>query len=90
MAQHRLAGSGREPLGAGAQRKERPSSPIEMAIEVPEQKWGNQMFNSLDDEIKRDDQATSTPQGRWLRNAAVLLASIVLFGSLYAGIRFLD
>lgn len=48
------------------------------------------MFNSLDDQIKRDDQATSTPLERWLRYAVVLLASIVLFGSLYAGIRFLE
>ena len=47
------------------------------------------MFNSLDDEIKRDDQKTSTPRERYLRYAAVLLASIILFGSLYAGIRFL-
>jgi hypothetical protein len=48
------------------------------------------MFNSLDEEMKRDDQATSTPQQRWLRYAAVLLTSIVLFGGLYAGIRFLE
>ena len=48
------------------------------------------MFNSLDEEIKRDDQATSTARERWLRYGAVLLASIVLFGSLYAGIRFLE
>jgi hypothetical protein len=47
------------------------------------------MFNSLDEEIKRDDQATSTPRERCLRYAAVLLVSIALFGSLYAGIRFL-
>jgi hypothetical protein len=48
------------------------------------------MFNSLDEEIKRDDQATSTPRERWLRYAAVLLVSAVLFGGLYAGIRFLE
>jgi len=48
------------------------------------------MFNSLDEEIERDDQATSTPQQRWLRYAAVLLVSIVLFSGLYAGIRFLE
>jgi hypothetical protein len=63
---------------------------MEMVIEVPEWKWEDQMFNSLDDEIERDDQATSTPRERWLRNALVVLASIVLFGSLYAGIRFLE
>ena len=48
------------------------------------------MFNSLEEEFKRDDQATSTPRERWLRYAAVLLISAVLFGGLYAGIRFLE
>lgn len=47
------------------------------------------MFDSLEEELKRDEQATSTPTQRWLRYAAVLLASVVLFGGLYAGIRFL-
>ena len=47
------------------------------------------MFNSLDEEIQRDDQATSAPHERWLRYAVVLLVSIVLFGGLYAGIRLL-
>jgi hypothetical protein len=48
------------------------------------------MFNSLDEELKRDDQETSTPRERWLRYAAVLLVSMVLFGGLYAGIHFLE
>jgi hypothetical protein len=50
----------------------------------------DQMFNSLDDEMKRDDQATSTPRERWLLYATVLLISVVLFSGLYAGIRFLE
>ena len=50
----------------------------------------DQMFNSLDEEIKRDDQATSTSCERWLRYVGVLLVSAVLFGGLYAGIRFLE
>jgi len=48
------------------------------------------MFNSLDDEIKRDEQTASTPTQRYLQALAVLLVSIVLFGGLYAGIRFLE
>ena len=48
------------------------------------------MFNSLDEEIKRDDQATTTPRERWLFYAAVALVSIFLFGGLYMGIRFLE
>jgi hypothetical protein len=48
------------------------------------------MFNSLDEQIKRDDDATSTPRQRGLYYLTVLLVSIVLFGGLYAGIRFLE
>ena len=48
------------------------------------------MFDSLEEEMKRNDEATSSPRERWLRYAAVLLVSLVLFGGLYAGIRFLE
>lgn len=48
------------------------------------------MFDTLDEKMKRDDQNTTTPQQRWLRYLAVLLFSGVLFGGLYAGIRFLE
>lgn len=48
------------------------------------------MFTSLDEEIKRDSDAVSTPKERWLRYAAVLLLSAMLFGGLYAGIRLLE
>jgi hypothetical protein len=48
------------------------------------------MFNSLEDELKRDEQATSTPMQRRLRYVTVLLASVILFGGLYAGIRFFE
>jgi hypothetical protein len=48
------------------------------------------MFDSLDDEITRDDQKASTPRERSLRYAAVLLISIALFGSLYFGILFME
>lgn len=48
------------------------------------------MFTSLDEEIKRDDDAVQTPRARWLRHVAVLFISVLLFGALYAGIRFLE
>jgi hypothetical protein len=48
------------------------------------------MFESLDDDFKRDDQATTTPRERWLRYLAVLLVSLLAFGGLYAGIRLLE
>jgi hypothetical protein len=40
--------------------------------------------------MKRDDDAVQTPQERWARYAAVLLISVLLFGGLYAGIRYLE
>jgi hypothetical protein len=48
------------------------------------------VFNSLDEEIKRDEQATTTPTRRWLFYSTVLLASIVLFGGLIAAVRFFE
>ena len=48
------------------------------------------MFDSLDEEMKRDEQATRTPTQRWLVYSVVLLASIVLFGGLYSAIRFFE
>ena len=48
------------------------------------------MFDSLDENFKRDDQATSNPRERWLRYAAVLLVSLLAFGGLYVGNRFLE
>jgi hypothetical protein len=47
------------------------------------------MFDSLEEQIKRDDQATSAPRDRWLRYAAVMVVTTLLFGGLYAGIRLL-
>ena len=47
------------------------------------------MFDSLEEQIKRDDEATSVPRDRWLRYAAVMVVTMLLFGGLYAGIRLL-
>jgi hypothetical protein len=60
------------------------------ALQRQTKKVSTIMFTSLDEEIKRDVDAVSTPQGRWLRYAAVLLISALLFGGLYAGIRLLE
>jgi hypothetical protein len=48
------------------------------------------MFNSLEDELKRDQEAATPRAQRWLRSAMVALVSVILFGALYAGIRFLE
>jgi hypothetical protein len=52
--------------------------------------WEDFMFDSLDEEIKRDDEAVSTPRERWLRYGVVLLVSTAMFAGLYAGIKFLE
>jgi hypothetical protein len=48
------------------------------------------MFNSLDEEIRRDEEATTTPRQRCLFYATVLATAIVLFGGLWAGIQLLE
>ena len=48
------------------------------------------MFNSLEDELKRDEQRESTPMPRWFLYLTVLLASVILFAGWYVGIRFLE
>ena len=48
------------------------------------------MFTSLEEQIKRDDNAVSTPQGRLLRSAIVLVASVFVFGALYFSLRLLE
>jgi hypothetical protein len=46
------------------------------------------MFDSLADRIREDEQMTSSQ--RYIRWAAVLVISIVLFGGLYFGVRFMQ
>lgn len=48
------------------------------------------MFENLDDKIKRDEQASSTPRERWVFYTIVVVLSVFLFGGLYAGIRYLE
>ncbi len=48
------------------------------------------MFNGLDEQIKQDHQATSTPRERQLFYAVVVLVSCILFAGLYAGIKYLE
>ena len=48
------------------------------------------MFEGLDEEMKRDEQATSTKRERNLFYAVVFLVSCILFAGLYAGIKYLE
>ena len=44
------------------------------------------MFSSLDEQMKLDEATSSTSRERLLRYAGVAIASILVFGGLYAGI----
>jgi hypothetical protein len=46
------------------------------------------MFDSLADRIREDEQMTASQ--RYIRWAAVLVISVVLFGGLYFGVRFMQ
>jgi hypothetical protein len=46
------------------------------------------MFDSLADRIREDEQLTASQ--RYIRWAAVLVISIVLFGGLYFGVQFMQ
>jgi hypothetical protein len=48
------------------------------------------MFDSLDDQMKRDAQKETTSAERMMKYAAVAVASVLLFGSLYLGTLWLD
>ena len=46
------------------------------------------MFDSLADRIREDEQVTASQ--RYIRWAAILVISVVLFGGLYFGVSFLN
>lgn len=48
------------------------------------------MFESLDDQMKHDEQETVTPRERWIKWVLVGIVSILLFGGLYMGVRLLE
>ena len=48
------------------------------------------MFDSLADRIREDDHQAISSKERYIRWAAVLVISVVLFGGLFFGVRFLD
>src|SRR5690349_3521257 len=48
------------------------------------------MFDSLADKIRQDEHETANKTERFLKWGFVAIASIVLFGGLYVGVRFLE
>jgi hypothetical protein len=48
------------------------------------------MFDSLDDQMKRDEERTTTKKERMIRYAAIAVTSVLLFGGLYLGVSLLS
>ena len=48
------------------------------------------MFDTLDDQVKRDMERETTSTERWIRYAAVAVTSVLLFGGLYLGVSLVD
>ncbi len=48
------------------------------------------MFDTIEERIKHDEGETSTARERYLRYAAALLLSLMLFGSLYLGVQYFE
>jgi hypothetical protein len=48
------------------------------------------MFDSLADRIRQDERREVNNTERYIRWAAVIVLSLVLFGGLYMGVRLLE
>lgn len=48
------------------------------------------MFDDLEQQIKRDDEAVTTRTQRRWQTALVILLSMLIFGGLYAALRFIE
>ena len=48
------------------------------------------MFESLDDQIKKDDKAQTTTKERVLEYLAIAIVSVVVFAGLFFGVRMLE
>lgn len=48
------------------------------------------MFDSLADRMKADENLAVNKTERYLRWALIAVVSVVLFGGLYMGVRFLE
>ena len=48
------------------------------------------MFDSLDEQIKRDEARMISPTERYIRWAIYAIAGIVVFGAVIAGVHFMS
>ncbi len=47
------------------------------------------MFDSLDEQMAKDDAKVTTPKKKALMWAVIALASVILFGGLYFGVQLI-
>jgi hypothetical protein len=67
-----------------------PSLPSRPACAREQELGVRSMFESLDEQMKHDDMETTTPREKYLRWALVGIVSLLLFGGLYMGVRFIQ
>jgi len=48
------------------------------------------MFDSLDEQMKHDEEEMVSPKERYLRWLAVAIVSVLVFGGLYFGVRMIE
>lgn len=48
------------------------------------------MFDSLDEQMKMDEKREISSTEKYVRWAVVAISSVLLFGGLYYGVRFLE
>ena len=48
------------------------------------------MFNTLDEQMERDERASTSPRERWLKYGTVAITSLILFGALGAVIWLME
>ena len=48
------------------------------------------MFESLDEHMKHDDEREVSKKEKWLRNVLILIVSVLVFGGLFFGLRWIE
>ena len=61
--------------------------PINIHTVIINTPWRWTMFDSLEEQMKHDDQAASTNKERFLLWAAIAVVSILVFGGVYYGFQ---
>jgi hypothetical protein len=48
------------------------------------------MFDSLDDQMKHDDAAVTSPREKYLKWAAMIVVTVVVFGGIYMVMHLME